>query len=228
MDRRTLIAATVATLAFATLGAAFAGAAKKPKNGNFEKGNLSGWQVLDLPGESETDTWYVYSGTTLPNPFDMEPLRRGIGTPAPFTAPPQGDFAAVTVQGGPGTHILHRTLKLKKGKTHKLKMRVYYRNNDDFFSPNSLDTDGGFDNQQYRIDLLKKNAPLDSVDGDDILKRIFGTEPGDPSEIQPKKLRVNLTKFAGKTVRLRFAEADNQGEFNAAVDAVKLKSKPEK
>jgi hypothetical protein len=30
-------------------------------------------------------------------------------------------------------------------------------------------------------------------------------------------------RFAGRTVRLRFAQVDNEGEFAAAIDAVTLK-----
>jgi hypothetical protein len=123
---------------------------------------------------------------------------------------------------------VHRVLKLKKNKKHKLKMRVYYNNQaGEFASPDTLDTSGQ-ENQQYRVDVMKKGAPIDSVDGQHVLKEVFATEPGDPLSQGPKKVSVNLTQFAGKKVRLRFAEVDNMSYFNAAVDAVKLKSKPKK
>jgi hypothetical protein len=219
MNHRTLAIAVIAAIALAAYGAAFAGAAKqKPKNGGFESGNLSNWQVEDLDSGNPASTWVVYSGTMLPP----------VGGDPNFFAPPQGQFAAVTVQSGPGTHILHRVLKLKKNKKHTLKMRVYYDNQAGVFaSPDTLDSTGGA-NQQYRVDVMKKGAPLDSVDDQHVLKEVFGTEPGDPLSQAPKKVSVKLTKFAGKKVRLRFAEVDNQLFFNAAVDAVKLKSKPKK
>jgi hypothetical protein len=132
------------------------------------------------------------------------------------------------VQPDQGAHFLSRVLKLAKGHKHKLKLRVYYNNQaGEFFSPDTFDF-GGEENQQYRIDVLKKKAPIDSLDGEDILVEVFATEPGDPTQIAPKKLRVNLTKFAGKKVRLRLVEVDNQDVFLASVDAVKLKSKPKK
>jgi hypothetical protein len=220
MNHRTLTIAVIAAVAFAAFGAAFAGAAKqKPKNGGFESGNLNGWQVEDL-NTGPDETWYVYSGSVLPD--------LGFGDDLDFFAPPQGTFAAVTRQGAPGTRILHRVLKLKKNKKHTLKMRVYYDNQaGEFESPDTLDSTGE-DNQQYRVDVMKKGAPLDSVDGQDVLKRVFGTEPGDPPTQEPKKVSVKLTKFAGKKVRLRFAEVDNLDYFHAAVDAVKLKSKSKK
>jgi hypothetical protein len=218
MNYRTLTIAVIAAVSLAAFGATFAGAAKqKPKNGGFESGNLSGWQVEDLESGPD-ETWVVYSGKVLPN----------VGGDPNFFAPPQGKFAAATVQSGTGTHILHRVLKLKKNKKHTLKMRVYYDNQAAVFaSPDTLDSQGD-PNQQYRVDVMKKGAPIDSVEGQDVLKEVFGTEPGDPFTQGPKKVSVKLTKFAGKKVRLRFAEVDNQLFFHAAVDAVKLKSKPKR
>lgn len=214
MNGRMLVAGLVAIVALA-VGVSLATAAKqKPRNGNFEAGSLSRWHVTDLDSDPE-DTWYVYSGTSTPlNDFD-------------FPAPPQGEFAAVTDQGGEGTHILHRTRKLRAGYTHKLSMWVYYDSQEEIVSPDTLDSDAG-PNQQYRIDVLKRGAPIDSVEESDVLMEVFGTESGDPTNMEPTKVSANLTRFAGKRVVLRFAEVDNQLFFNAGVDAVKLKSKPKK
>src|SRR5690349_19198280 len=64
-------------------------------NGDFETGTFSGWQLLNPDGGGpEEDSWYVYSGTNPPGPTIVE-------TVAP---PPGGNFAAVTSQGGPGSH----------------------------------------------------------------------------------------------------------------------------
>ena len=212
MNSRKLVVGLVAIVALA-LGVSTATAAKqKPKNGNFEAGNLSRWHVTDLESDPE-DTWYVYSGSSTPlNDFD-------------FSSPPQGEFAAVTDQGGAGTHILHRTRKLREGYRHKLSMWVYYSSQADIDSPNTLDSTGQ-DNQQYRIDVLKRGAPIDSVAAGDVLVEVFGTKTGDPATMAPAKVSANLTRFAGRRVTLRFAEVDNLFYFNAGVDAVRLKSKP--
>jgi hypothetical protein len=214
MSERRLLLAVAVGLLVALLGASLATAARqKPRNGGFEAGNLSRWQVDDL-GSGPEDTWYAYSGTSSPaSDFDLP-------------APPQGTFAAITDQGGSGAHILHRTRKLRKGYTHKLKLWVFYENRaDEFASPDTLDP-GTSPNQQYRIDVLKRHAAIDSVDSSDILKRVLRTEPGDPLSQPPKKVTVNLTRFAGKRVQLRFAEVDTEFFFNAGVDGVELKSKP--
>jgi hypothetical protein len=218
--RRFAVLACIVGVVTLAIGIGVATGAKL-KNGGFESGDFSRWQVEN---EGEGD-WFVYSGTEIPGGGDGPPLPRG----GPFFfAPPQGTFGAVTNQPGPGLHILHRTLKLKPDNKHRLKLRIYYVTGSDFHSPPTFEFDEGKDNQQYRIDVLKKRAPIDSLKKKDILVEIFGTEPGDPSSLAPKKLSVNLTKFAGKKVRLRLAEVDNQGNFYAAVDAVKLKSKPKK
>jgi hypothetical protein len=42
----------------------------------------------------------------------------------------------------------------------------------------------------------------------------------------PTTYTADLSPFAGQTVRLRFAEVDNIGEFNAGVDAISIQSTP--
>jgi hypothetical protein len=222
--RRFAIWACVLGTAMLAIGIGVATGAKL-KNGGFESGSFKGWKVSDR-NEVAGGSWFVYSGTEIPSiGDDGPPLPLGGG--GGFYAPPQGTYGAVTNQDGPGLHILHRMLKLKPDKKHKLKLRVYYRTGPELHSPPTFEFEGE-ENQQYRIDVLKKRAPIDSLKNKDILVEVFGTEPGDPSEQAPKKVSVNLSQFAGKKVRLRLAEVDNQGNFYAAVDAVKLKSKPKK
>ena len=47
-------------------------------------------------------------------------------------------------------------------------------------------------------------------------------EPGDPTTLAPTTITLDLTPFAGQTVRLRFAEVDNQSNFTASVDDVAI------
>src|SRR5262249_9629569 len=70
-------------------------------NGDFETGNLSGWQV-QAPASG---SWSAYSGTTSPIFHDA------------LAAPPQGSFAAVTEQTTTGTRILYQDVALEPG-TH--------------------------------------------------------------------------------------------------------------
>lgn len=92
-----------------------------------------------------------------------------------------------------------------------------------FFSPNSLSESSG-PNQQFRIDVVKPGAPIRSLATGDVLANVFGTKPGDPRTRTPFAVTYDLTPFAGQTVRLRFAEVDNQFFFRVGVDAVGITS----
>ena len=81
-----------------------------------------------------------------------------------------------------------------------------------------------FPNQQYRVDVLRATADPFSTAPGDVLATIFQTQPGDPISLAPTPISFDLSPFAGMTVRLRFAEVDNQLFFQASVDNVAIKS----
>jgi hypothetical protein len=111
---------------------------------------------------------------------------------------------------------------LKAATKYTLKFKLYYANRATaFFSPATLDFKL-VKNQQYRVDIMKTTAPVTSVAPGDVLAKVFQTKPGDPLILAPTAKSVSLTPFAGKTVRIRFAEVDNQLFFQASVDAVTL------
>ncbi len=181
-------------------------------NGDFETGDFTHWNVANQPGGG--GDWFVYSGTKSPL------------TGKPLAAPPQGDFAATTDQGGPGSHVLYRNIKLAPGMKHELSFYLYYRNRaDEFFPRNTLDFTVE-PNQQYLVGILRPKADPFTFDPDDIRTRLFRTRVGDPNRLAPTLMTFGLTRFAGKTVRLRFAEVDNQLFFRASVDRVRVTSEP--
>ena len=197
----TFVTASVALLAVpSTAGAATV------TNGGFETGSLSGWQT-----QNTGSGWFAYSGTASPT------------NALPIAAPPQGSFAAVTDQVGQGTRILYQDVALEPGQTHALSLYVYYKSNSPIAHPatDSLDY-FVVPNQQYRIDVMKPSAPLTSINPADILLPIFRTATGDPTTLAPTMMTADLAPFAGQTVRLRFAEVDGAGYFNASTDAVSI------
>jgi hypothetical protein len=179
-------------------------------NGDFETGTLAGWTVVN----SGSGGWFNYTGTSSPLSHFTIP------------APPQGSHAAISDQFGPGSHLLYQDIALEPGYIHTLSF-TYYLNNraSAFFSPATLSPFSG-PNQQYRIDVLNPAAPADSVAPADVLLPIFATKPGDPLALAPTATTADLTPFAGTTVRLRFAEVDNELFFQAGVDAVTLYLSP--
>jgi hypothetical protein len=225
----------LAAMGALVVAAAAAVAYAAPKNGSFESGFDPGWKTYS--SNPLSGKWRTYKAGDEPSVGPVRAYRRGLGPGTgirPFFDPPRGKRAAVTDQTGPGTRILSRTLKLKAHRKIRLSLFVFYRNYaDDFYSPNTLDAGspmprrrGAQANQQYRIDLLKPSAPRGSVAGADILKTLFRTRHGDPRKLKPKRLRFNVSKFAGQKVRLRFAEVDNRSYLHAGTDAVKLRYKP--
>jgi hypothetical protein len=180
---------------------------------DFESGAITGWQAVG----GGSGGWLVYAdGHKPPDPAQSDPN-------APFDVPdpPQGRFAAVTDTNGPGTHILYRDLRLEGRFT--LQATVFYAGTEPFSSPATLAHDTPEANQQYRIDLLSPSAPIDSVAKDDVLVNVFRTSPGDPARRQPTEVRLDVSAWAGQTVRLRLATTDNQGPLRVGVDNIRFR-----
>ena len=159
--------------------------------------------------------WFVYSdGQKAPDPARSDP-----NVPFDLPDPPQGKFAAVTDTNGPGTRILYRDVKLD-GR-FKLHLSVFYAGVGGFSSPQTLAYDEPA-NQQFRIDVVAPSAPIDSVAHRDVLVNIFKTSAGDPDRREPSSVSVDLSRWAGETVRLRLAATDNRGPLRAGVDDIRF------
>ncbi len=213
-------------LAVALLAAPSGAAGATVVNGDFDSG-LSGWQVQHATGAGD---WFAYSGTAAP-----------IGSKRPTAAdpvqpPPQGSHAAIADEYDPDTLILYQDISLEPGFSHKLSLLAYY----DTYAPIAVPTPdtlsvdeedlrrgaGIQGNQQFRIDVMKPDAPLESVNPADILRTVFRTRTGDPEELRPTKMTADLSAFAGQTVRLRIAVAARNEVLNAGADAVSITSTP--
>lgn len=172
-------------------------------NGDFETGDLSGWQVDDFPSPAQGD-WFTYTA----------------GGAVSFFAPPQGTFAAATDQGSESREILHQDVTLPAGlDAIQLSMFAYYSADAPISSPDTLDP-AAPPNEQYRIDVMRPGAPLDSVSPGDILATVFRTATGAATSLPPTVKTADLSALAGQTVRLRFAVTVTEDILNAGVDAV--------
>jgi hypothetical protein len=211
----------IAGLACLALLAPSTAAAATVVNGDFESGNLAGWSVHRA---TELGDWYAYKGTNPPI--------GGKTLTAPVPVPPQGAFAAISDEYNPDTLILYQDVALRPGYDHRLSLFAYYTSLDSIAAPTpdtlSVDDEvlGGRANQQYRIDVMRPDAPLESVAPGDILRTVFRTRPGDPLAMAPTSFVADLSAFAGQTVRLRIAVAATKETFNAGVDAVAIASAP--
>ena len=213
-DRRSAVAAT-ALVAFVALSSVLVGCQARPSTivvEDFESGAITGWQAVG----GGSGGWFVYAdGHKPPDPAQSDPN-------APFDVPdpPQGRFAAVTDMNGPGTRILYRDLRLE-GR-FSLQLSVFYTGTGPFSSPATLAYDTPEANQQFRIDLLRPSAPIDSVAKGDVLVNVFRTSPGDPVRRQPTEAHIDVSAWAGQTVRLRLATTDNQGPLRVGVDNIRF------
>jgi hypothetical protein len=206
----------LAVLALAALSAPAAPAATIV-NGGFESGTLAGWVSESSTGAGR---WYPYTGTKSPIPHE-----RGAVS---VQAPPQGQHAAIADQLNPDSLLLYQDIQIEPGTRYKLSLLTYY---DSYAalalpSPDTLAVDeetiGAQPNQQFRIDLIKPEAPPASVNPGDVLLNLFQTRAGGPRKLAPTPVIGDLAPFAGQTVRLRIAVAATDEVLSAGVDAVTL------
>lgn len=218
--RASLVA--VAALICAALLAPGWAAAANVDNGDFETGTLQGWNVHRA---TEAGNWFAYKGSD-------EPIRRPGGEAFKVQPPPQGLYAAVSDQLSPETLVLSQDVALAPGREHRLGLLVYYDSHKALAvpSPDTLSVDpevlGEQANQQYRIDVMRPTAAIESIDPADVLLTVFRTQPGDPKVMGPTRLTANLSSFAGQTVKLRIAVVAQKEVLTGGVDTVAVESAP--
>jgi hypothetical protein len=165
---------------------------------------FTSWTVTD----AGTGGYYVQTGATSPlNAFAV-------------ASPTNGSFAAMTDQGGPGSHLLTQNITVTSAE-QVVRFDLFIHNyalGGAFSSPATLDYTVS-PNQQFRADIMTTASPIDDV-GAGVLLNLYQTKPGDPAISGYKQVSGSLAPFVGQTVRLRFAEVDNQGVFNAGVDNI--------
>jgi hypothetical protein len=174
-------------------------------NGGEETNEFTGWTEVDLPNSS--GSWLVQTDGHSP--------LNGI----PVEGPTDGAFAAMTDQFGPGSHIIYQDVRLPSHGPVMLSFDLSLQNfAGEFDTPGTLSPDE-FPNQQFRMDVMDPNAPVDDV-GSGVLLPVYRTEPGDPPSSGYRTVIAPLRPFAGQVVRLRFAEVDNISYFLVGIDRV--------
>jgi len=132
----------------------------------------------------------------------------------------------MTFQGGPGTHLLYQDLDLVAGPADiVLEFRLFAKNLAGAGwivpDPDTLDHTVS-PNQQIRVDIMDPASDSTGVNAG-VLMNLFSVEPGvTPDSLGYIKISANLSHLAGQTVRLRFAEVDNQSNLLMGVDSVSL------
>lgn len=209
------LAALLAAALFALL-APGAAAAATVVNGDFERGSLQGWKVHRATGAP--NDWFAYKGTEAP----IADERRQVA-PLP---PPQGVYAAIADELIADTLILYQDVALEPGVGHQLNLFAYFSSGKPLIAAETLSAEVA--NQQFRIDVVRPGAPLESLDPADVLSTVFRT-PTTPKpkkeatpRMAPTRFSADLSPFAGQTVRLRIAVVATEEVLNAGVDAISI------
>ncbi len=196
--RTTMTAAFVGlSLCLSTTGTARA----QIMNGSFETGNFSDWLTADTG---------VGSWLAVPEGFLLLS-----GALAP--TPPDGQFQAITDMPFPGAHVLYQEFRVPDGGV--LEFDMWWDNQAEVWFNNGTLDEVGSDNQHARVDLMVAGTDPFSTAGGDTLMNIVTLDSG-AFQGGYDHIVADISAFAGQTVRLRFAEVDNQFFFHFAIDNV--------
>lgn len=181
-------------------------------NGNFETGTFVGWTVANQAGGS--GNWFIDTpGTTTP--FS------GIST---IGSAGNGNFYAVTDQGGPGAHVLLQSFVVPVNTvTLTLTFQLFANDYDGgpIINPAGLTFTSG-PNQHARVDILTAGAAAFSTAAVDIVSNHYlGVDAG-PDPHGFTTYTANISGLAAGTYQLRFGQVDNQSNFNLGVDNVSI------
>ena len=175
------------------------------ENGGVGPNGFDDWTVWNQAGGS--GNFYVQTGTSSQNGFTVQ-------------APPEGSFAAMSDQGGPGSHIIYQDVTIPNGGA-TLSFEIYIANRPQvWYHPATLLYNAG-QNQQVRIDVMDPTASIDSYTTG-VYHNVYTTAAGDPYISGYSTVTFSIDDLDGETVRIRFAQVDNSGNFQLGVDNVCL------
>jgi hypothetical protein len=201
-------------LALMAMPLSAAGATNLIQNGSFESNggpgsnSLPGWKIVDEAGGD--GTWVAQTGA-------IGPVTSTCG-PDAVSPPPDGSFAAMTRMAAPGSHVLYQDVAIPAGATPVLSFQFYIRSPGRYWTPDSLshDTDP---NQQFRVDIIDPSSNEFTLN---VLQNVLTIGKGNEYEFRYETQTATLAGFGGRTIRIRFAEVDNQRCFYAGIDNVRL------
>jgi|GEM_PF-2176071 len=206
----------VAALYLAALPA-FAAGPNLVVNGDFEQNGgagtnkLTGWTVVSQAGGS--GSWYVQTGD-FPMPSSERCSAESI------QRPPSG-FAAMTNMSYKGSHVLYQDVAIPAvGGKVTLAYDLFISSLRSYATQPTLDY-LVIPNAQFRADIMDPSAAVDDT-GSGVLMNFYQSNAGDPLYLQYDRHTVDVSRFAGRTIRLRFAEADNVDCFNVGLDNVSI------
>jgi hypothetical protein len=178
------------------------------QNGSFETGDYTGWTLLENSSIRSFGTWGIASDGQVINPgqftfdyFDQVLVQQfSPGLPRTYRAT-DGQFLAYQLQNGPELHRMFQDVTLPPNTT-SLTWDMFYTNFFGFFDPNF---------QFLAVDVRDLS--------DQILQTLFITTQGvNPQSIPMSSFSVDLSAFAGTTVRIDIEMNVQDYYFDAGFD----------
>ena len=227
MRRLSLLLSAVAVLSFGAV--AYAASGSRIPNGDFEKGDLSGWKKKNEGGGD----WVIYDAKSrkLPGPPGSQPI-----APKPF-----GKYAVVLEQDAPSTNYLIHSLSVPSDAT-RLSVKLFWVNRGSAPGPTPGSaprratagywrfpgdwSTAGSRIQFFQLDLLKSAAPGFTTKKSDILATIFKPKVGSTAARSGGWVTetVDVSRYRGEKIKFRLVEGDNSGFLNVGIDRLEFLS----
>jgi hypothetical protein len=204
-------------LALSLLASCAASATELVVNGSFEQNG--GVESTVFEGWTHSDTgsgsWYVQKGLSpAPSSFVCSEIQ--------VPAPPSGVTAMVNAPTK-GTRLLYQDVAIPAGVKATFSFDVAFSTTNNFNPAPTLDEN--LLNQQFRADIMDPAAPLRDT-GSGVLLNAYQTKTGDPLHSEYTRISRDISAFAGRTIRVRFAEVDHQFCLLAGIDNVSIDVTP--
>ncbi len=120
-------------------------------------------------------------------------------------APYAGAYSALFQQSGPGTSAIYQDIYIPTGNYPTLHWRDQIHNHATTFQD---------PNQEYRVEIRNLSNQT--------LATVFSTNPGDPLATDWTDRSVDLSAYAGQTIRIAFVVESDINYFNVQIDDVRV------
>lgn len=218
MNHPTIQKFALLAAAAATLSSATAATSQLLTNGDFETGTFAGWTTSTQAGSQ--------GSISIDTPGTLTPQS---GQPTAPALPGNGASYSVTDQGGPGTYSLTQSFTVPAGTSSVILAFEMFVNNQAggpaIVGVEGLDHTGGA-NQHARVDLLSSTAGAFDTGAGVLSNFYLGVDPfaTNPNAFSPYSIDITGLVTPGGTYQIRFAQTDNQGNFNQGVDNVSIRA----
>lgn len=188
-------------------------------NGDFEAGDFTGWTVTNLAGSFPGSSWFIdIPGTDTPLSGNQTESN-----------PAGGSFYAVTDQEQEGTHSLTQTIVVPVGSQVILSFDYFVNDWSNGAGPQGNILNHNIVPTQFATaDILTAGAGAFDTGAGVVANLVYAGGGTPPTGNAYTTFSQDITALVGGggTFQLRFAESDNQGNFNFGLDNVSVLATP--